>query len=69
MYNVFKQLTKRDQRIKYILRACVCALFLAVMLCVCGNAEPRTCPYDIHLSITYNLLSEPERALFDNMYV
>ncbi|MDO4865991.1 MAG: transglutaminase domain-containing protein [Clostridia bacterium] len=53
---------------KTIRWACISALFLVVMLCVCANAEPRTCPYDIHLSITYNLLSEPERALFDDMY-
>ena len=67
-YNVVKHLTYGSKRMKFIRWACICALFLAVMLCVWANAEPRTCPYDIHLSITYNLLSEPERALFDDMY-
>lgn len=53
---------------KTIRWACICALFLAMMSGACTKAEPRTCPYDIHLSITYNLLSGPERALFDGMY-
>ena len=47
------------------------AAFLAAALCLLftvSRAEPATCPYDIHLSITYNYLSDAERLLFDRMY-
>ena len=32
------------------------------------NNNPKSCPYDIHLSIMYNYLSDAERALYNRMY-
>lgn len=45
-------------------------LGLCALLCPLSfaYAEPSVCPYDIHLSIMYNFLSEPLQLTFDRMY-
>lgn len=46
---------------------CLCAVLL-ILLCSSACADPAACPYDIHLSIMYNFLTESQRTLFDRMY-
>ena len=45
----------------------LCAFLLACSMSF-ACAEPSACPYDIHLSIMYNYLSEPLQLTFDRMY-
>ena len=33
-----------------------------------AQAEPSSCPYDIHLSVTYDYLTPDQRLLYDRMY-
>ncbi len=56
------------KHMKHILRIFGAVLLMTLALCVCAHAQPSTCPYDIQLSITYHLLSDPERELYDDMY-
>ena len=44
------------------------ALLLVCFLAAAAGAEPSHCPYDIHLSIIYNYLSDAERTLYDRLY-
>ena len=46
----------------------VIVLLLLVCLAAPAFAEPALCPYDVHLSIMYNYLTEPQRKLYDAMY-
>ncbi len=34
-----------------------------------AQAEPSSCPYDIHLSVTYDYLTPDQRLLYDRMYL
>ena len=43
-------------------------VLLFCLLSAAAGAEPSTCPYDIHLSILYNYLSEPMQTLVDRLY-
>ena len=47
---------------------CCCAVLLVCLLSAAAGAEPSHCPYDIHLSIMYNYLSDAERTLYDRLY-
>ena len=44
------------------------ALLLVFAFAPAADAEPSHCPYDIHLSVMYNTLSDAERLLYDRLY-
>ena len=44
------------------------ALFVLFLLPNTIYAEPSRCPYDIHLSIMYNYLTNEQQILYDRMY-
>ena len=46
----------------------LCMILAACSILTVGRAEPSRCPYDIHLSIMYNYLSDAEQALYDSLY-
>ena len=41
---------------------------LLICFCSAACAEPENCPYDVHLSIMYNYLTDSQRELYDSLY-
>ena len=46
----------------------ICFALFLVLLPVSVSAEPSSCPYDCHLSITYNYLTKDQQKMYDLLY-